>query len=844
MESLAADPGPWEARSWRTPRPASLNSLGARHTFFAFAGTVFIPPYLYINYFFKLFDYKIYVDLEAYMPKGRDADTARRGRGRARSSSATGRRGGPRSTSASSASSAGYPPLPEPGPRRRDDRETGLESARPARREQQGSVRRQPAQQLQQRQSQRQQPEQQRESNKVAVRLWVCACGYENFPGRFECHLCRRRRPQAPRFVTQDWLQDKLPLPYWEHLRQNQAGGLRHGAGIQQIRGSQQPQPPTRRVPGLRPPPATGKPPPPAPPSQPRAGQRGQAVSSGAADQAKPKSDVRKGTDGEGEGMHGDGGDDRDGGGFTVVKKRAEKRKAAKARAAAGGDVRRTRGDERQGGEEAIGDGDEAQGGCHDVGDADGLAEKTIPKPFAPPPVHRKWLIAQKAALERKVEALRGRKAAERRIECVQALLQETNKQIKDAGGATFQKVSFQILDERKRTRKAEQELQRAKGELQEAQDELERARKRIYEKEVGVAAAEQKKANSEARTAHLVAQLASETNQSGMEQVHNALHALGSAAPPEYRGWVDILASYVQSVSPMYAPVDEEVLLAGLGDTDSDMDEEEGDEDDDSNKTNLDHESEPEERDKTGAMGMQAPEETAVGDVRVLKRQRLTAIRAGAADSVSKLDQRIRDTINAGKRAAADLPVLHGSIPLALHTDAVHAKSSHDPASDGSRRDSTEAGPAATAASSSSAGAAVPAAAEGDQQQRRAPPSRQQLDAAKEVERVHQVLQAAAPHDYCLACGDGPHPPGYFVGSCECGGYVCFECDGANQCQRCLQPTATRRARRTMQEMESILRQRIQQFESSGAGGGDSYTMRDSRKRAASSEAPRSRGQ
>ncbi len=371
--------------------------------------------------------------------------------------------------------------------------------------------------------------------------------------------------------------------------------------------------------------------------------------------------------------------------------------------------------------------------------------------------------------MERKVEALRGRKAAERRIECVQALLQETNKQIKDAGGATFQKVSFQILDERKRTRKAEQELQRAKGELQEAQDELERARKRIYEKEVGVAAAEQKRANSEARTAHLVAQLASETNQSGMEQVHNALHALGSAAPPEYRGWVDILASYVQSVSPMYAPVDEEVLLAGLGDTDSDMDEEEGDEDDDSNKTNLDHESEPEERDKTGAMGMQAPEETAVGDVRVLKRQRLTAIRAGAADSVSKLDQRIRDTINAGKRAAADLPVLHGSIPLALHTDAVHAKPSHDPASGGSRRDSTEAGPAATAASSSSAGAAVPAAAGGDQQQRRAPPSRQQLDAAKEVERVHQVLQAAAPHDYCLACGDGPHPPGYFVGSCEC---------------------------------------------------------------------------
>ncbi len=326
---------------------------------------------------------------------------------------------------------------------------------------------------------------------------------------------------------------------------------------------------------------------------------------------------------------------------------------------------------------------------------------------------------------------------------------------------------------------------------------------------------------------------------------MHNALHALGAAAPPEFKGWVEVLASFVQRVSPTYAPVDEEVLLAGLGDTDSDMDEEEGDEDDDSNKTNLGLESEPEERGKNSSVGLQALEETATGDVKVLKKQRLTAIRSGAADSVSKLDQRIRDTINAGKRAGASPLALQGCIPLALHSDIASERPPSGPASSGGPPAAAAAGPVeTTAAASGDAGAAIPAAGEMGQQQRRAAPSRQQIDAAKEVERVHQVLQAAAAHDYCLACGDGPHPPGYFVGNCECGGYLCFECDGANQCQRCLQPTVARRARRTMQEMESLLHQRIQQLESSDACDRDSYTMRDSRKRAASSEAPRSRGQ
>jgi hypothetical protein len=89
------------------------------------------------------------------------------------------------------------------------------------------------------------------------------------------------------------------------------------------------------------------------------------------------------------------------------------------------------RGDE----EAADGDGDHAEPAPREPEDLLDMARRVVPQPYQPPPEPRQWLVAKRAALDRKLEELRGKEGKEKRIKQVEEMLQQTLKAIKRAGG-------------------------------------------------------------------------------------------------------------------------------------------------------------------------------------------------------------------------------------------------------------------------------------------------------------------------------------------------------------------------------------------------------------------------
>ena len=216
-----------------------------------------------------------------------------------------------------------------------------------------------------------------------------------------------------------------------------------------------------------------------------------------------------------------------------------------------------------------------AQGGKEEQSMPEGL--RGMHEPFVPLPLPRKLLASRLGALEARVSSIKESKPDDPRVAKGAELLEETRRQVRDAGGRSVSRMVFGLADGEKEIHHLGLKVEEGKARVQEASAALEDATLMLE-------AAKAKLANARSRQAHRGFQVAAEMGrhtggyellEQSLWQINLALlegnEAYRAAAAPAFRHVEEFIqifaqAEYVEEQDPYLRGLDSDSARSDAG--------------------------------------------------------------------------------------------------------------------------------------------------------------------------------------------------------------------------------------------------------------------------------------
>ena len=388
------------------------------------------------------------------------------------------------------------------------------------------------------------------------------------------------------------------------------------------------------------------------------------------------------------------------------------------------------------------------------------------PQPYVHPSEPRIVLAGRMEALQKRKDELRQKAQGsdDVLVQRAKKKLEETEKMVKAAGGKTQSKLVFSVMDARKDVGEAEKALGKAEEELAAASEQVSKWLQAQDRAETLVRARATELANCKSRVAHLGFQFAAEAacDVSGYSELSSAMHLVWAGV--EGAGMQGVLPALQQMVTfiEKFRPVEY------AAEDDSELRELASGQADSSSATSVATLVVGEAREH-GAEGMQGP------------LQEVDAA-AGAVPVQTMPPAAFRSAEQA--RTAVQLALADGAKPPVA--TAWQAGRGRELARE---KDSDLRGGGSGArkqrSASRSRGRTEAEAGEEGKQEPMEKVARKTEATQLDVFMGTGVLGDEAARENCLACNAIVRPQ-ELCGRCECGGPVCKECDGSNECLRC----------------------------------------------------------
>ena len=194
-------------------------------------------------------------------------------------------------------------------------------------------------------------------------------------------------------------------------------------------------------------------------------------------------------------------------------------------------------------------------------------------RPFNPPQLHRHVLASRAVALQQRVEGIEAKDPQHPKLEAAKEALGSTRRMVREAGGATPQKLCFSLLDAHGRIEKCRKETVQAEANLRAATEDVKDAVAKQVKAEEHVAASKLRQKYANERLAYLGFQAAVEGGQhiTGYGGLAEALAYFeadvlsrrgkgGSSTQAEH--YLEQMGKFIRQFAPVhYEAVDDPVL-------------------------------------------------------------------------------------------------------------------------------------------------------------------------------------------------------------------------------------------------------------------------------------------
>ena len=194
-------------------------------------------------------------------------------------------------------------------------------------------------------------------------------------------------------------------------------------------------------------------------------------------------------------------------------------------------------------------------------------------RPFNPPQLHRHVLASRAVALQQRVEGIEAKDPQHPKLEAAKEALGSTRRMVREAGGATPQKLCFSLLDAHGRIEKCKKESVQAEAALRAATEAVKNAVAEQVKAEECVAASKLRQKNAHERLAYLGFQAAVEGGQhiTGYAGLAEALAYFEAdvlsrrgrgAANGQAEVYLEQMGKFIRQFAPVhYEAVDDPVL-------------------------------------------------------------------------------------------------------------------------------------------------------------------------------------------------------------------------------------------------------------------------------------------